>query len=83
MLQFQSSPVGLSIEHGKVFRTATYLMYDQTREYGLKIEGHAKGGPPFCFRDGEIESRERQQYVPFHAASLVSFTVLFSELDVC
>lgn len=49
MLQFQSSPVGLSIEHGKVFRTATYLMYDQTREYGLKIEGHAKGGGAFLF----------------------------------
>lgn len=48
-----------------------------------KLRGTQMGGPPFCFRGREIESRERQQYVPFHAASLVSFTVLFSELDVC
>ena len=41
------------------------------------------GEGAFCCRDREIESRERQRYVPVNAASLVSFTVLFSELDMC
>jgi len=50
MLQFQPSPAGLSIEHGQVFRTAMYLMYDQTREYGLKFEGLARGGGGFLLQ---------------------------------
>lgn len=57
MLQFQFIPIGLSVEHGKVFRTAMYLIYDQTRKHGLKIEGHAKGGL-FVLETGKLKAEK-------------------------
>lgn len=74
MLYFQPHPVELNTEH-KVFRAATYLLYDQTKEYVSKLRVMQGYVCVFASETGKLKAEKEHQFVPVHATSLVPLVV--------
>lgn len=51
-------------------------MYDQTKEDGLKIKGHARVMCVFVLETGKLKAEKEHQRVPICATSIVSLVVL-------